>query len=1188
MWRAVTFLVVGWVIAATGEGADPPLTKVSASAWIQQLSHDLPRARATAARALAQIGGADAVAPLIERLSDSDADVKLQAAFALGRINKHPEQSVEALAKLLRDGDEHVRYSAQWSMGQIAQGVLDSELGEALDAQRLHGLFAAASGVMAETRAPETIVQRLIAAGDKLNAAKRSNTGELDALVEGLKADDIYLQVLALSKLKNLDAAQLSKLVQLLAPIEPESILEWKLPETLASLLPDAMPAIVELLGSKDESVVDVAIAALSKEGANGQAALKQLVAVLADPKSSDLRLDNALVAIANIGQAAKPAVPHIAEIVANGEQPEFMRQEAILALGAIGTSASEALASLKQVVAEPNEPSDLRVEAAGSVVLILEHPEEAIRFVKRTIAETDDLELASGVGAKLGQLKTRGLGAVPVLLRLLDEKEISTSRRQELVLALGEVGAGDPGAISTAVGILTNPEEDSSVQVAAALAIGKLGPAAVGVLAKELSDSRPETRLTILRAMVELGKQAKPATGELVQVLNDAAEHDEIRVLAAVALGKIGAPAQSAVPGLTKLLFDQGYGSELRAMCATALGDIDPNTESVLQVALDDESKEVQTAAAYAIAKLQGPGSNVALQQLLRLLADEEANDIAARALADIGESAVPSLAEVALDAARDPDSRAFCMEVLAQIGLPAAPSLLQALNDKEMAKNAQEGLQLVGDGLIPALLIAAEDAEHYENDARLRMQEIVRYFHDGLGAGGDDLVWGQPHPLSRYVEQMFNGGASAQPQASTAPRLSLKGNPEPVEAMVEGFKTVQVFYGTNRKAELTRAVGRLAWCSIAAICALTAGLVCLLWQTPKNMLAIAGSGLGLLIVAVPQVLPLARIQGTAAEAPSLHYGGEYSDRVELGVCEVTIPDIHEKGELEGPSIFRLEIKVDPEKHITLRHVDRLEYTDFFTKLDWELDEKGKNLLVFVHGYNVSFEDAARRTAQMSSDLKFPGAAVFYSWPSQGHWYKYRVDEQNVAASVDQLKSFLLAVAEETQADTINLVAHSMGNRVLTGALQAIDQSSRKNAKLFNQVVLAAPDIDAAVFKNQIAPAIVTKAERVTLYASSKDLALYASRQFNSGEARAGDVGEEVVVVPGIETIDASAGDSSLLGHCYYGSSVSILRDIEKLLQNQSARERPCLHPISREGSTYWLFEPTEVASAESPEKIR
>ncbi len=1188
MWRAVTFLVVGFVIAAAGEGADPPSKKVSASSWIQQLSHDLPRARATAARALAEIGGADAVSPLIERLNDSDADVRLQTAFALGRIKKHPEQTVEALAKLLRDADEHVRYSAQWSIGQIAQGVLDAPLDEALDAQRLHGLFAGVSHIMTETRAPESIVARLSAAGDKLNAAKSPNSGELDALVEGLKADDIYLQVLALSKFKNLNAAQLADLVKRLAPIEPESILEWKLPETLAPLCPDAMPAIIELLGSKDESVVDVAIATLSQEGVNGQAALPQLLAVLADLKASELRLDHALVAITNIGPAAKPTVQRISEIVANREQPDWIRNEAILALGAIGTNAGEALHQLKQVVADANEPSDLRVEAAGAVVLILEHPEEAIRFAKRTIAETDDLELASGVAAKLGNLKARGIGAVPVLLRLLEQKEVSPYRRQELVLTLGEVGAGDPSAISAAVGILTNPEEDSSVQVAAALTIGKLGSAAVAALAKEFRDIRPETRLTIARAFILLGSQAEPATSELVQVLNNAGEEDETRVLAAVALGKIGVAAKPAVPGLTKLLFDMGYGSELRAMCAVALGSIDPGSESVLQNALHDESKEVQTAAAYAITKLNGPGTQAALHQLLRLLADEEANDIAARALADVGASAVPPLAEVALDATRDPDSRAFSMEVLAQIGLPAAPTLLKALNDQAVAENAQESLQLVGDGLIPSLLIAAEDADRYESDARLRMQEIVRYFHDGLGAGGDDLVWGQPHPLSRYVENFGNGGSSAQPRHYVAPPLSLKGNSEPTEASVEGFKTVQVFYGTNRKAELTAAVGRLAWLPIAAICTLTAGLVCLLCQTPKNVLAIVGSGLGLLIVAAPQVLPLCRLPGTAAAAPTLCYGGEYSDRVELGVCEVTIPDIHEKGELESPSIFRLEIKVDPEKHVTLRHVDRLEYKDFFTKLDWELDHKGKNLLVFVHGYNVSFEDAARRTAQMASDLKFPGAAVFYSWPSQGHWYKYRADEQNVELSVDQLKSFLLAVAEESHADTINLVAHSMGNRVLTGALQAIDASTSKNHKLFNQVVLAAPDIDAAVFKNQIAPAIVTKAQRITLYASSKDLALYASRQFNSGEARAGDVGEDVVVVPGIETIDASAGDSSLLGHCYYGSSVSILRDIERLLQNQPAQERPCLHSISRSGKSYWLFDPTEVASRETLEKMR
>jgi esterase/lipase superfamily enzyme len=51
------------------------------------------------------------------------------------------------------------------------------------------------------------------------------------------------------------------------------------------------------------------------------------------------------------------------------------------------------------------------------------------------------------------------------------------------------------------------------------------------------------------------------------------------------------------------------------------------------------------------------------------------------------------------------------------------------------------------------------------------------------------------------------------------------------------------------------------------------------------------------------------------------------------------------------------------------------------------------KSAFIFVHGYNVTFEDAARRTAQMSYDLSFDGAPVFYSWPSQGSLGDYLKD---------------------------------------------------------------------------------------------------------------------------------------------------------------------------------------------------
>jgi esterase/lipase superfamily enzyme len=154
------------------------------------------------------------------------------------------------------------------------------------------------------------------------------------------------------------------------------------------------------------------------------------------------------------------------------------------------------------------------------------------------------------------------------------------------------------------------------------------------------------------------------------------------------------------------------------------------------------------------------------------------------------------------------------------------------------------------------------------------------------------------------------------------------------------------------------------------------------------------------------------------------------------------------------------------------------------------------------------------------------------------------------------------------------------MGNRALTDALKEMDVAATERKQLFNQVILAAPDIDADIFKQRIAPAIVTKAKHITLYASSKDLALDASRTFNSGDPRAGDAGENLVVVPGIETIDVSSGDSSLLGHSYYGDNVSVLQDIEDLLRDQPASSRQFLEQVSHHGGlTYWTFQPLRVA---------
>ena len=295
------------------------------------------------------------------------------------------------------------------------------------------------------------------------------------------------------------------------------------------------------------------------------------------------------------------------------------------------------------------------------------------------------------------------------------------------------------------------------------------------------------------------------------------------------------------------------------------------------------------------------------------------------------------------------------------------------------------------------------------------------------------------------------------------------------------------------------------------------------------------------------------------------------------------SVASAHVAGEVESPSLVRLEVFEDAARHIVLQKTERLASPRFYELLRQRVEQSARReVFVFVHGFNVSFEDAARRTAQISYDLEFDGAPVFFSWPAHDKFiFTYPADETNVAWSVPHLKQFLLEIVKESQAHSINLIAHSMGNRAVTAALREIELEMRDQARLFNQVILAAPDIDADDFRNNIAPAMRRTAQRLTLYASARDDALLASQLVHSGP-RAGDAGEGLVVVEGVDTIDVTAIDSSPWGHSYYGSSDPVLHDLRALFsQAVPPRDRTWLSPAQRNGLTYWIFQPARAAAA-------
>ncbi|MCR9295293.1 MAG: alpha/beta hydrolase, partial [bacterium] len=408
-----------------------------------------------------------------------------------------------------------------------------------------------------------------------------------------------------------------------------------------------------------------------------------------------------------------------------------------------------------------------------------------------------------------------------------------------------------------------------------------------------------------------------------------------------------------------------------------------------------------------------------------------------------------------------------------------------------------------------------------------------------------------------------------------------------QPPSAIGQAATEVNVFYGTNRRMNWDvlphlPSVSRVGF-SIMWPLSLGTLVAAALWMflrsgrstfLPLSMAAVAG------LLAMTAAF---RVNDTAVRrlGQPAAYAGEFADGISFGICRVSIPPKHLPGELEGPSIFRLEIREDDQEHIVLKSTTELESRDFFRELDTEMLSKGRNLLVFIHGYNVSFEDAARRTAQLVHDLEFPGAPVCYSWPSQSSWYQYRQDQENIRRSVPHIKQFLLQLAQRTRADSIHLIAHSMGSVGLTEALA--DMSPTPSPR-FQQVVLAAPDINAESFRTEIVPKITGKAKRFTMYVSSSDLALLASRYFNAGWR----VGELLNLhdIPFIDVIDSSAVDTSLLGHSYYGQ-LSVLSDLAELLMDQPLEERTNIQKRVHNGVAQTVFRIPRIASAEDQQAV-
>ena len=318
------------------------------------------------------------------------------------------------------------------------------------------------------------------------------------------------------------------------------------------------------------------------------------------------------------------------------------------------------------------------------------------------------------------------------------------------------------------------------------------------------------------------------------------------------------------------------------------------------------------------------------------------------------------------------------------------------------------------------------------------------------------------------------------------------------------------------------------------------------------------------------------------------LTYIADRNGRLDLGRADITVPKLHQVPNIERPfaitvpftNITLYEAAEDPSKHFTVREIKGLTREQFLAEVRARLAKSTTykdRAVVFVHGFNTDFDFALYRTAQMAYDLKFDGAPFMYSWPSASGVTSYLSDAANAAQAEPFLREFLEIVVRDTGAKSISLIAHSMGNLPLLRVLKDIEPKLPAGVNI-DQVILAAPDVDRDLFA-QLA-ATITKAGRgVTLYASSKDRAMTASRLVTGGAPRAGDVPPDgPVVMAGIDTIDISSTtmESLTLGHSLYAERSALIDDIARLIRTGERPPHlrlPSLMRVPTPKGEYWKY---------------
>ena len=229
----------------------------------------------------------------------------------------------------------------------------------------------------------------------------------------------------------------------------------------------------------------------------------------------------------------------------------------------------------------------------------------------------------------------------------------------------------------------------------------------------------------------------------------------------------------------------------------------------------------------------------------------------------------------------------------------------------------------------------------------------------------------------------------------------------------------------------------------------------------------------------------------------------------------------------------------------------------------------------LFVPGYNYSYQEGLFRLAQIASDANLKAIPILFSWPSQAKATAYLADKDSSLTSRDALASLLISLASDPGVKRIVLFGHSMGGFLVMETARQLKLEGRTDVVERLSIVLAAPDIDADVFRTQV-KTIGRVSTPITLLVSNKDRALRLSSFIAGERKRVGSLSADDPAVRAaakrydVRVIDiTSLKDAEGFGHARFASLPQYAAELAAL--GQGARNsRPGIFVFRANGGVH------------------